>query len=129
VNNIQVLSRNELVRVILLFGCRFRERSNSGKNARYHEKEGYDRPDNTPALRGAPILLSEDVRIGSIDFSKDEIVALKLRSARKTNGVLGPTYNIPNAVKGRHDANEKHHIFQRLRMGNKPTRNQQSNRQ
>jgi len=69
-------SWNKVFRVIFLLAWRLREGSYSGNNGCGHEYDGYDGPDNTPALWRTPIPLSKNARIGCVDFSKDEIIAL-----------------------------------------------------
>jgi hypothetical protein len=69
-------------------------------------------------------------------LASDSFTFRRIRSSHyymlvKENGKRrqNKTYNIPNGIQRRHDPNEQHHIFQRLRMLNKPTRNQQPHRQ
>jgi hypothetical protein len=115
-------SWNEILRIILLLASRLRECGNPSNDTRNHKNQRYDRPNNTPTLRRASILLCKDAGVGGIDFSKDKVIALfRLSSAEKDGRNAEGTHNIPNAIKRRHNANEKHHIFQRFSMSNEPT--------
>jgi hypothetical protein len=102
-------SWNKVLRAILLLAERLRECGYSSNDARGHENKRYDGPNNTPTLRRASILLGKDAGVGSIYFAKDEIVALfkDCGQRRRTGGVLRESHNIPDAIKGRHDAYEK----------------------
>lgn len=97
-----------------MLGERLGKYSYSSNDARDHKYDGYDRPDDTPTLRRASKPLGKDTSVGGIYFAKDQIIALYKECCQRRKRVASSfegSYNIPNAVEGRHDANEKLHSF------------------
>lgn len=67
-----------MLRILLLLAERLTERSNRSNDSDRNERKGNKRPDNTPALRGSSVSLSELASIGGVDFAKDKVVALNI---------------------------------------------------
>lgn len=65
-----------MLRILLLLTERLPERSNRSNDRDRNEREGDQRPDNTPALRRSSVSLSELASIGCVDFAEDKVVAL-----------------------------------------------------
>lgn len=70
-----------MLRILLLLAERLTERSNRSNDSDCNERKGNKRPDNTPALRGSSVSLSELASIGGVDFAKDKVVTLYLQLA------------------------------------------------
>jgi hypothetical protein len=60
-----------------LLGEILRESGNTSNDSADHEKEGDDGPNNAPALRRASVPVCKDAGVGAVDFSQDEIIALR----------------------------------------------------
>ena len=58
-----------MLRVILLLTEALRESRNTTDNTDGHKAQADDGPNDTPALRGASISLSENTGIGTVDFA------------------------------------------------------------
>jgi hypothetical protein len=68
--------RNEILGVFLLLLGGLVEDCDAGDDARNHEEKRDDGPDDAPALGRASVLPGKDARIGAVDFSQNQIVAL-----------------------------------------------------
>lgn len=105
---VAILSRDEILRIILLLLERFGKRSDARDNGNGHERKGDKRPDHTPTLRRAAVSPRKHTRVGAIHLAQNKIVALNSRQHKhQSMDREEKTHNIPNAIKRRHDPDKK----------------------
>ena len=75
-----------MFRRLLLLTQGFRKGGYTRDNACRHEQDGDDAPQNTPTLRGSPVRFCELTRVGAIDLSKNEVVALQVDHGQNSTG-------------------------------------------
>jgi hypothetical protein len=71
------LGRDEMLGVLLLLSKALREGCDSANDADRHEAQADDGPNDTPALRGSSVSLSEDAGVRAVYFAQNKIIALE----------------------------------------------------
>jgi len=81
----------------------------SSNNGSDHKEKRNNRPDNSPALRRTSIFTGKNACVGAVHFAENEIVALfgSCGEYQTTGEGFRKSYNIPDAVKARHNTYKK----------------------